>query len=60
MGSLKIICHLKQILEMAEKEFPCDCVEFKLGGHQSELGHIHIDFAKRDDSWVIKSIWMCR
>ncbi|MBI5725133.1 MAG: hypothetical protein HZA50_14330 [Planctomycetes bacterium] len=44
----------------AEKEFPKDKTAFKLGGHMSELKCIHIDFAKKDDKWMLDSIWMCK
>jgi hypothetical protein len=40
--------------------FPTDIERFKLGGHDAELGHIHIDFIKRDKGWVIERIWQCR
>lgn len=42
------------------KEFPADRDRFKLGGHDSELGHVHVDFLKRDGKWFLESIWMCR
>jgi hypothetical protein len=44
----------------AGREFPQDVQQFKLGGHEKELGHIHIDFMKSKDGWVIQEIWMCR
>ncbi len=40
--------------------FPDKGVDFKLGGHDKELGHVHIDFVKRIDGWVINKIWQCR
>ena len=40
--------------------FPIEAERFKLGGHDKELGHIHIDFLKRGDAWVIEKIWCCR
>lgn len=40
--------------------FPADAQRLKLGGHDSELGHIHIDFIRRDNGWVIERIWVCR
>jgi hypothetical protein len=40
--------------------FPADAEKFKLGGHDKELGHMHIDFIKRDKGWVIEDIWQCR
>ncbi len=33
---------------------------FKVGGHNKELGHIHMDFLKFEDNWIIKEIWQCR
>ncbi len=44
----------------AETEFPEEGMTFKLGGHFSELGHIHIDFEKQHRRWYIADIWMCR
>lgn len=44
----------------AGREFPKDATTFKLGGHQKELGHCHIDFAKAGDAWHITRIWQCR
>ena len=41
-------------------EFPQDKDKFKLGGHMSELGFIHIDFVKKDGKWYIGDIWQCR
>ena len=43
-----------------DRIFPEDDTRLKLGGHMSELGCIHIDFAKRDEGWVIHDIWLCR
>lgn len=40
--------------------FPADADRFKLGGHDSELGHIHVDFAKKDDKWFLERIWLCK
>ncbi len=40
--------------------FPENVETFKLGGHDKELGHIHIDFLKRGENWVIEKIWQCR
>jgi len=42
-------------------EFPQGAHDFKLGGHDRELGHIHIDFVRSGDGcWMIQRIWMCR
>lgn len=43
----------------AQREFPKDAGEFKLGGHESELGNVHIDFVKQADGWRLKDIWVC-
>ena len=40
--------------------FPQDAETFKLGGHNMELGHIHIDFCKVRSRWQLEAIWMCR
>ena len=42
------------------REFPKDATTFKLGGHDMELGHCHIEFSKKDGSWEIVRIWQCR
>ncbi len=44
----------------AGREFPAQGAACTLGGHNRELGHIHIDFVKRGDVWLIDSIWICR
>jgi hypothetical protein len=44
----------------AGRDFPSFGQTFKLGGHAKELGHIHIDFVRRDRGWEIQKIWMCR
>jgi len=41
------------------REFPTDQACFKLGGHDSELGYINIDFVKFDDGWALQRIWVC-
>jgi hypothetical protein len=43
-----------------DREFPAGKDTFKLGGHDKELGHIHIDFIRDGDSWKLKDIWQCR
>lgn len=40
--------------------FPESENTFTVGGHDKELGHIHIDFLKHGDNWIIKEIWQCR
>ncbi|GAA5121377.1 hypothetical protein JIN84_00605 [Luteolibacter yonseiensis] len=42
------------------RDFPKDATTFKLGGHEMELGHCHIEFSKKDGSWEIVRIWQCR
>jgi hypothetical protein len=42
------------------RSFPENEKTFKLGGHDQELGHMHIDFLKHGDYWVIEKIWQCR
>jgi hypothetical protein len=44
----------------AGREFPDAADEFKLVGHGSELGPIHIDFVRAADGWQLRRIWMCR
>jgi len=54
--------HKKQPLTKlyAEKTFPAKGAAFKLGGHAKELGHIHIDFTKKNGAWRLKTIFGCR
>jgi hypothetical protein len=61
MDKLKLI-HEQTPLEIlyAAEELPENSSKFKLGGHDSELDHIHIDFIKREGVWYIASIWQCR
>ena len=42
------------------REFPTDQACFKLGGHDSELGYIHIDFVRQPDGWALQRIWLCQ
>jgi len=42
------------------QEFPEDATAYKLGGHDSELGYIHIDFVRQPDGWTLQRIWICR
>ena len=44
----------------ADRHFPSTASTFKLGGHASELGHIHIDFVRDAEGWRLKDIWNCR
>jgi len=41
-------------------EFPTTEEAFKLGGHASEIGHLHVDFLRVDGQWRLKDIWNCR
>lgn len=43
-----------------DRKFPTDSETFKLGGHASELGHVHIDFIREKSGWRLKDIWNCR
>jgi hypothetical protein len=43
-----------------EREFPATEQGFKLGGHLSELGNIHIGFRQQDNSWIICDVWLTR
>ena len=56
------VVHRKQPLGKlyAKRTFPAKGNSFKLGGHDKELGHIHIDFTKKDGAWRLKTIFMCR
>lgn len=49
---------LRQLYEAVE--FPPEGSTFKLGGHRKELGHVHIDFVKVGERWVLHEIWNCR
>jgi hypothetical protein len=42
------------------KRFPEEEKTFKLGGHMSELGCVHVDFVKKNDQWFLADIWNCR
>lgn len=44
----------------ADLEFPEVGDSYKLGGHDKELGHIHIDFEKHRGMWELSKIWECR
>jgi len=43
-----------------DREFPAEEDTFKLGGHDKELGHIHIDFVRDGKTWKLRDIWQCR
>jgi hypothetical protein len=44
----------------ADREFPQEDTQFKLGGHMAELGCTHIDFERHGAVWHLHDIWMCR
>lgn len=44
----------------AGREFPRTACEFKLGGHDAELGHLHLDFRRTPEGWLLQKIWICR
>lgn len=44
----------------ADRQFPETATTYKLGGHASELGHVHIDFIREEEVWRLKRIWNCR
>jgi hypothetical protein len=44
----------------AGRTFPANEATFELGGHESELGHVHVDFVRGEDGWQFKEIWICR
>lgn len=44
----------------AGREFPQDANHLKLGGHDRELGHVHVDFVKKGKAWYLDGVWMCR
>lgn len=40
--------------------FPADASSCVLGGHGPPLNHINIEFVKKDNSWHLANIWVCR
>jgi hypothetical protein len=40
--------------------FPADKHQMKLGGHNKELGHYHIDLVRVGSYWQLARIWQCR
>lgn len=54
--------HVREDLRLrySGREFPLGAERFKLGGHASELGHLHIDFRRTAAGWVLEKIWICR
>jgi hypothetical protein len=64
--SLKKVHHDTPLTELYKgREFP-DSAAYSIGGHQSELGHINIDFVQKkkwfsdQKKWFIDAIWVCR
>ena len=43
----------------AHRTFPTEADAFKLGGHMSELGFIHINFIRTNGIWYLNSIMEC-
>ena len=44
----------------ADKSFPTNALNFKIGGHMKELGYTHIDFIQTNGVWKLKTIYTCR
>ena len=44
----------------ANKSFPIFRKRFTLGGHNKELGHVHICFIKTDGVWRLEDIFECK
>ncbi len=40
--------------------FPRDARFFVIGGHDKELGHVHIHFERDDSGWRITRLFQCR
>jgi len=51
-------CDLRE--RYAGREFPAGVRCFKLGGHEAELGHTHVDFLYTREGWLLERIWVCR
>ena len=43
-----------------DRVFPADKNQMKLGGHNKELGHCHIDLVRVGGYWQLAKIWQCR
>lgn len=41
-------------------QFPDKGDTFKLGGHDSEVGHLHVDFVRVKHQWHLQDIYLCR
>jgi len=54
--------HNQQALSVryAGRQFPADRQEFTLGGHKSELGHLHVIFRKEGQVWRLAELMQCR
>lgn len=58
---LKTAHKAKPLAERYSKlEFPAQGDTFKLGGHGSELGHLHVDFVRVNGKWQLQDIYQCR
>jgi hypothetical protein len=44
----------------AGRAFPVEGTRFKLGGHGQPWDHLHVNFVKIDDRWVLQSLTQCR
>ena len=43
------------------RRFPTEPGTFTLGGHDRELGHVHVEFRSDDGArWRLGKLWMCR
>ena len=66
-GPLRSLRQLRSTLDgkslsevFAGTEFSKAYKHFKLGGHNKELGHCHIDFVQNNGRWMLDRIWHCR
>jgi len=62
--ALKVLREKHQERSLLERyrgrRFPWLRRRLELGGHAKELGHLHIDFARTSDGWVLDNVFMCR
>jgi hypothetical protein len=42
------------------QEFPVDATRYTLGGPDTELSRVRIDFVRYPDGWALQRIWMVR
>ncbi len=58
---LRFINKSKPLRDMyADKSFPADKTSFTLGGHNKELGHVHICFIQTNGVWKLENIFECK